>query len=129
MPDKPLPNSVQVFSRSQHVRPNQRLSNHFVYNASKGDATHLVRLMSVEFVDRGIRVSGISPGYFPSEMTTKTESDGNQKSHSKDHYMEGKDLPTGYPSDEKDVRSTILYLVSRGGGVMGMLLSLTEDGY
>lgn len=73
--------------------------------------------MSVELVDRGIRVNGISPEYFPSEVATKTESDGNKKSYLKDTYMEGKDLPAGCPGDEKDVRKCDFIFGEPGGGV------------
>jgi NAD(P)-dependent dehydrogenase (short-subunit alcohol dehydrogenase family) len=103
--------------------------NHFAYNASKGAATHLVRLMSSEFVDTGIRVNGISPGYFPSEMTTKTESDENQKSHLDETFTEGKDVPAGRPGDEKDMGSTILYLASRAGEYLNGHIIVLDGGW
>ncbi|PNS14895.1 Carbonyl reductase family member 4 [Sphaceloma murrayae] len=53
---------------------------HFAYNASKAGTIHLTKLMSAEFQKAGIRVNSIAPGYFPSEMTTKT-SDERQKSN------------------------------------------------
>lgn len=52
---------------------------HFSYNAAKGATVHLTKMMSAEFQKCWIRVNSIAPGYFPSEMTTKT-SDDNQKS-------------------------------------------------
>ena len=54
---------------------------HFSYNAAKGGAAHLARLMSAEFRHTGVRVNSIAPGYFPSEMTAKEESDERQKSN------------------------------------------------
>ena len=42
------------------------------YNASKAGVILLTRCLAVEWVDLGIRVNSISPGYTRTEMTTKT---------------------------------------------------------
>ena len=81
------PSVVNIASMSGITKDSQ---NHFAYKASKGAATHLVNMMSAEFVDTGIRVNGISPGYFPSEMISKKESDHRQKSQLRDEYVQGK---------------------------------------
>lgn len=39
------------------------------YAASKGGADNLVRHLAAEWATKGIRVNGLAPGYFPSEMT------------------------------------------------------------
>ena len=120
------PSVVNIASMSGLTKDSQ---NHFAYNASKGAATHLVRLMSTEFVDTGIRVNGISPGYFPSEMTTKEESDEKQKSHLGNEYIEGKDVPAGRLGNEKDMGSTILYLASRAGEYLNGHVVVLDGGW
>ncbi|PKY02812.1 NAD(P)-binding protein [Aspergillus campestris IBT 28561] len=69
---------VNVSSISGIVKVAQ---HHFPYNASKGAAVHLTRMLAHEVASSGlkIRVNGIAPGVFPSEMTAG-ESDDTQKS-------------------------------------------------
>ena len=85
--------------------------------------------MSTEFVDTGVRVNGISPGYFPSEMTSKEESDERQKSHLGNEYIEGKDVPAGRLGNEKDMGSTILYLASRAGDYLNGHVVVLDGGW
>jgi NAD(P)-dependent dehydrogenase (short-subunit alcohol dehydrogenase family) len=120
------PSVVNIASMSGITKDSQ---NHFAYNASKGAATHLVNMMSAEFVDTGIRVNGISPGYFPSEMTSKEESDHRQKSRLGDEYVQGKDVPAGRLGNELDMGSTILYLASRGGEYLNGHVIVLDGGW
>lgn len=43
------------------------------YNTSKAGVIHLTRSMAMEWVDRGIRVNSISPGYTATPMNTRPE--------------------------------------------------------
>lgn len=43
------------------------------YNASKAGVIHMSKSMAVEWVDRGIRVNTISPGYTATPMNTRPE--------------------------------------------------------
>jgi NAD(P)-dependent dehydrogenase (short-subunit alcohol dehydrogenase family) len=43
------------------------------YNASKAGVIHMSRSMAMEWVDRGIRVNSISPGYTATPMNTRPE--------------------------------------------------------
>lgn len=43
------------------------------YNASKAGVIHLSKSMAMEWVDRGIRVNSISPGYTATPMNTRPE--------------------------------------------------------
>jgi len=43
------------------------------YNASKAGVIHLTKSMAMEWVDRGIRVNSISPGYTATPMNTRPE--------------------------------------------------------
>jgi NAD(P)-dependent dehydrogenase (short-subunit alcohol dehydrogenase family) len=85
-----------------------RSQNHFAYNASKGAAHHLTKMLASEISNAGlkIRINCIAPGVFPSEMTAK-ESDENQKSHlPKDKKQ---DLPSQRPGSDRDMASAILF--------------------
>lgn len=79
-PQGPAPKySPSVITTSSMSGMMRHAQGHFAYNAAKAATVHLTKLMSSEFQKTWIRVNSIAPGYFPSEMTTKT-SDENQKS-------------------------------------------------
>lgn len=86
--------------------------HHFAYNASKGAAVHLTRLLAAEIAANKlkIRVNGIAPGVFPSEMTTDG-SDEDQKSHiDKEKYAEK--VPAARPGKDEDMAASVLYFAA-----------------
>jgi NAD(P)-dependent dehydrogenase (short-subunit alcohol dehydrogenase family) len=90
----------------------QSAQHHFAYNASKGAAIHLNRMLAAELAANKlkIRVNSLAPGVFPSEMTAK-ESDEDQKSHiPKEKYAEK--VPAGRPGKDEDMASTILFFAT-----------------
>ncbi|KAI9708198.1 MAG: hypothetical protein M1820_004152 [Bogoriella megaspora] len=89
----------------------KRSQNHFAYNASKGAAIHLTKLLANELWMAGlkIRVNSIAPGVFPSEMTAK-ESGENQKSElEKDKYAS---IPAQRPGNDRDMANAVLMAVT-----------------
>ncbi|GFG24972.1 rhamnolipids biosynthesis 3-oxoacyl-[acyl-carrier-protein] reductase [Aspergillus udagawae] len=85
--------------------------HHFHYNASKGAAIHVSRMLAHEIASSNlkIRVNNIAPGVFPSEMTAK-ESDEKQKSSLPKEKYEGM-VPAGRPGKDEDMGSAILFAV------------------
>ncbi|KAJ6441621.1 Rhamnolipids biosynthesis 3-oxoacyl-[acyl-carrier-protein] reductase-like protein [Purpureocillium lavendulum] len=83
--------------------------HHFSYNASKASAVHLTRMLASELAEAGlkIRVNGIAPGVFPSEMTAG-QSDKAQKSKLEKEKYEGK-VPAGRPGKDQDMASAALF--------------------
>jgi NAD(P)-dependent dehydrogenase (short-subunit alcohol dehydrogenase family) len=92
-----------IIKKSQH---------HFSYNASKAAAQHLTRMLASEVVDAGlkIRINGIAPGVFPSEMTAG-ESGDDQKSFIPKENYENK-VPAGRPGKDEDMAGAILFAAS-----------------
>lgn len=84
--------------------------HHFAYNAAKGAASHLTRLLASEVASAGhkIRVNALAPGVFPSEMTAG-ESDEFQKSHIEKEKYEDK-VPAGRPGRDIDMAQGVLAL-------------------
>ncbi|KAK5079072.1 hypothetical protein LTS08_003775 [Lithohypha guttulata] len=83
--------------------------HHFAYNASKGAAIHLTSLLSSEIANNGlkIRINGIAPGVFPSEMTA-SESGSDQKSELPKEKFEDK-VPARRPGKDEDMANAILF--------------------
>ena len=48
------------------------------YNASKAGLIHLTKSLAMEWVDKGIRVNSISPGYIATPMSTDNPSELNE---------------------------------------------------
>ncbi|KAK3372593.1 hypothetical protein B0H63DRAFT_401828 [Podospora didyma] len=84
---------------------------HFSYNAAKGGAVHLTRLMAIEFEKTGIRVNSIAPGCFPSEMTTG-ESDARGKSNLPDEMVQKKrhPVPAARAGSDEEMAQACLFL-------------------
>ncbi|RAK71744.1 SDR family NAD(P)-dependent oxidoreductase [Aspergillus fijiensis CBS 313.89] len=97
---------INITSISGIVKTSQ---HHFAYNASKGAAIHLTKMLAHEISSSGlrIRVNNIAPGVFPSEMTAG-ESDEKQKSALEKQKYEGK-VPAGRPGKDEDMASAVLF--------------------
>jgi NAD(P)-dependent dehydrogenase (short-subunit alcohol dehydrogenase family) len=90
----------------------QKAQHHFSYNASKGAAIHLTRMLASEVTSNGhkIRINSLAPGVFPSEMTAD-ESDEYQKSHIPKEKYEGK-FPAARPGKDVDMAQAVLFAVT-----------------
>jgi NAD(P)-dependent dehydrogenase (short-subunit alcohol dehydrogenase family) len=99
---------VNVTSISGLVKTAQ---HHFAYNAAKGAAAHLTRMLASEVAAAGhkVRVNALAPGVFPSEMT-EGKSDEFQKSHIDKEKYEAK-VPAGRPGRDIDMAQGVLGLV------------------
>lgn len=87
--------------------------HHFSYNASKAAAVHLTRMLSNELVNSGglkIRVNGIAPGVFPSEMTTDGSDDSQKSFIPAEKYKEK--VPAGRAGRDEDMAQAILFAVT-----------------
>jgi NAD(P)-dependent dehydrogenase (short-subunit alcohol dehydrogenase family) len=84
--------------------------HHPAYNASKAAAIHLSRMLANIVAQNRfkIRINSISPGVFPSEMTTG-ESSEDQKSYiPKEKYDK---VPARRPGNEEDIARAVIHLV------------------
>lgn len=100
---------INITSISGMIKSSQ---HHFAYNASKGAAVHLNRMLAAEIAGAGrkIRVNSLAPGVFPSEMTAG-ESGDDQKSHiPKDKYADK--VPAARPGKDEDMAQTILFFAA-----------------
>jgi NAD(P)-dependent dehydrogenase (short-subunit alcohol dehydrogenase family) len=96
---------INISSISGIVQASQ---HHFGYNASKAAAIHLTKLLAAEVANNGlkIRINGIAPGVFPSEMTAG-DSGSDQKSHiEKEKYEK---VPARRPGKDEDMAGAVLF--------------------
>ena len=86
----------------------KKSQNHFAYNASKGAAHHLTKLLASEISNAGIkvRINCIAPGVFPSEMTANESGDNMKSELPKDKKA---DLPSERPGNDRDMGNAILF--------------------
>lgn len=78
------------------------------YQVSKAALNHLTRLLASKFRHLGVRVNGISPGYFPSQM--------NDPANPNSMLAKAKELvPLQRGGEEEDVAGTAIWLASRAG--------------
>ncbi len=74
------------------------------YNASKAGVVHLTKSLAVEWVDYGIRVNCISPGYIRTALTEKTNPEY-QKA-----WIES--IPYGRMGTPEELAGAVIYLLS-----------------
>ena len=100
---------INITSISGMVKTAQ---HHFAYNASKAAAEHLTRMLAAEVLSSQVkvRINGIAPGVFPSEMTAD-ESDDAQKSHIDKSKFEGK-VPANRPGRDEDMAQAVLFFAA-----------------
>ncbi|KAI4163187.1 MAG: hypothetical protein LQ342_003120 [Letrouitia transgressa] len=85
---------------------------HFSYNASKGAADHLTKLLASEVANHGlkVRINAIAPGVFPSEMTAQSSDPNTKKSElPAEKYAH---LPARRPGNDKDMANAALFMVT-----------------
>ena len=79
------------------------------YSASKAGLIGLTRDLAVQWTGRkGIRVNGLAPGLFPSEMTDQFP----------EGYIESQlpRLPAGRPGDPEELAAAVVFLASSAAG-------------
>jgi NAD(P)-dependent dehydrogenase (short-subunit alcohol dehydrogenase family) len=90
----------------------QKAQHHFQYNASKGAAAHLTRMLASEIAANKlkIRVNSIAPGVFPSEMTTSGSGDDQKSFIEREKYQDK--VPAGRPGKDEDMAQAILFFAA-----------------
>lgn len=101
------PSIVNITSISGVMKTSS--SGQFAYAASKAAAIHLTRMLAFTFADAKIRVNGIAPGVFPSEMTA-----GSSNEAQKSEISQESSNSAGRPGHDADMAACILYLASPG---------------
>lgn len=89
------------------------------YYASKGAVVNLTRALAVEWVQYGIRVNAIAPGFFPSEMTAGVQQDQPTLQHITSR------TPMGRLGNADELKGALVLLASDAGSyITGHILNV-----
>ena len=91
------------------------------YNASKAGLIHLTRSLAMEWVDKGIRVNSLSPGYIATPMSTDNPAELNEA------FI--KLIPQHRMGEPEELIPTILCLVSDASGYTTGSDFIVDGGY
>ncbi|KLO17956.1 short-chain dehydrogenase [Schizopora paradoxa] len=100
------------------VVANMRLSHSiFAYSSTKAAETHLTQMLATDLALKGIpvRVNGIAPGVFPSELMGSKE---RLAHYSKTPMQMLRPIPMQRPGTEEEISSLAVYLASPASGYM-----------
>ncbi len=103
----------------------------FSYTVSKAAAHQLVKSLSTFLAAHQIRVNGISPGMFPSEMTEGPLSSAEpvqEPAFPGALKMPKEFTPAGRTGSEREFAGAVLYLVSQAGGYMNGEIMVIDGG-
>ena len=98
---------INITSISGLVKISQ---GHYSYNASKGAAIHLTKMLASEIASNGIkiRVNNIAPGVYPSEMTAGDSNEDQKSELSKEKYEK---IIAARPGKDEDMAGAVLFAV------------------
>ncbi|MDE1823092.1 MAG: SDR family oxidoreductase [Candidatus Micrarchaeota archaeon] len=93
------------------------------YYAAKGAVVNMTRALAVEWVQYGIRVNAIAPGFFPSEMTKGVLEDKSTLG-----YIQGR-TPMGRLGDPDELKGAAVYLASDASSYVTGLVLKVDGGW
>jgi NAD(P)-dependent dehydrogenase (short-subunit alcohol dehydrogenase family) len=75
------------------------------YNSAKAAVSHLTRSLAMEWVDRGVRVNAVSPGYTATPMNTRPEMVDLVEKFSQE-------IPMGRYAEPEEIAGPVVFLLS-----------------
>lgn len=99
------------------------LPNLVAYNAAKSGLMGVVRALSREWAQHGIRVNGVSPGYVETEMTKELFADPTRRQQLLDR------IPAGRFGTPDELGAPTVFLASEGSEYMTGQLLIIDGGW
>lgn len=100
----------------------------FSYSASKAAVTHMTKQLSTVLAPYKIRVNGIAPGFFPSEMTQNLPFMKGDKNPREEGALDAQQAPLQRVGTEEEFAGIILFLASKAGGYIDGNVILSDGG-
>jgi NAD(P)-dependent dehydrogenase (short-subunit alcohol dehydrogenase family) len=92
------------------------------YNSAKAAVSHLTRSLAMEWVDRGVRVNAVSPGYTATPMSTRPEMVDLVKQFSRE-------IPMGRYADPAEIAGPVVFLLSPAASYCTGVDLLVDGGF
>ena len=92
------------------------------YNSAKAAVSHLTRSLAVEWVDRGVRVNAVSPGYTATPMATRPEMVDLVEQLSRE-------IPMGRYADPVEIAGPVVFLLSAAASYCTGVDLLVDGGF
>ncbi|KAF2766635.1 NAD(P)-binding protein [Teratosphaeria nubilosa] len=133
-----VPQDSSILITSSIAGYSRHLASSFAYSTSKAAVNHLVKTLSTLFAQQQmhIRVNGVNPGLYPSEMTAGSTSkldkfggiDGHQGAFADAHTMPSSVCPAGRTGSEQDLAGLVLFFASHAGAYLNGETLVSDGG-
>lgn len=103
--------------------------SNMAYGASKAAATHLIKHLAGTLALYSIRVNGIAPGLFPSDLSESLIAGVQPKGDpTEEGSIEAKVIPAERTGRDSDMAGTVLYLASAAGAYLNGNVTVIDGG-
>lgn len=121
------PPTAQVIFTSSIAGFNRQVPASYAYNVSKAAVTHLVKTLSTGLLPYHIRVNGIAPGLYESEMASKIFASVEGGGVSEGSHPTSL-IPLTRSGSEEDFAGLVIWMSSASGGYINGAMMLTDGG-
>lgn len=125
--DRPAAPTAQVIIVGSVAAHFRNVPYSIAYNISKGAVHHLIKTLSNIFTPYKIRVNGIAPGLFPSEMTTIAF--GITESSASDGALPKSVFPPGRAGRHEEFAGLVLWMASPSGAYANGNITIIDGGW
>lgn len=125
--NKLSPPLAQIIMTSSIAGYSRKVPFDFAYNLSKGAVNHLVKILSTSLTDYKIRVNGIAPGLYYSEMSAEGSFKGDDQGVSDGSFPKTM-IPITRAGGEEDIAGLVLWMAGSSGGYLNGNITVTDGG-
>lgn len=106
----------------------REIATGFAYQSSKAAVTALIKTLSTTLLEYHIRVNGIAPGIYPSEMTTNRLAEMGVQHGVTEGDIPKSVIPLTRVGAEEDIAGLILYMAGASGGYLNGVIIVSDGG-
>ncbi|KAL4957735.1 hypothetical protein BDW69DRAFT_200321 [Aspergillus filifer] len=117
---------AQIIMTSSIAGFSRKVPFDFAYNLSKSAVNHLIKTLSTTLMDYKIRVNGIAPGLYYSEMA-ESNFKGDDQGVSDGSFDPGM-IPITRAGGEEDIAGLVLWMAGASGGYLNGNITVTDGG-